>query len=138
MVGICTDRKPTHDFPIPVNTKFCSICRRFTAIPMSKCSRQADNRAIGICRLCYGTGGLKSTNWREWAKCYVVHPTITKQFKFVTLTSDDLTGQWRDCSTYSFSSVCSRPEAASDVIFGRGCRAVRCQPVLDFCYPLTS
>ena len=25
-VGICTNRKPTHDFPITSNMKFCSIC----------------------------------------------------------------------------------------------------------------
>ena len=27
-VGICTKRKPTHDFSIPVNTNFCSVCYR--------------------------------------------------------------------------------------------------------------
>ena len=31
----CTNRKPTHDFPIPLQTKFCSICRRLERIPMS-------------------------------------------------------------------------------------------------------
>ena len=30
----CTNRKPTHDFTIALNTKFCSICRRFSGIPM--------------------------------------------------------------------------------------------------------
>ena len=29
------NRKPTHDFPMSVNTKFCSTCRRFAGIPIS-------------------------------------------------------------------------------------------------------
>ena len=33
-VGRSANRKPTHDFPIPLNTKF-SICRRLAAIPKS-------------------------------------------------------------------------------------------------------
>ena len=30
-----TNRKPTYDFPLPFYIKFCSICRRLVAIPMS-------------------------------------------------------------------------------------------------------
>ena len=33
--GSCANRKPAHDFRIPLNTKFFSICRRLTAIPIS-------------------------------------------------------------------------------------------------------
>ena len=29
------NRKPTYDFPVPLNTNFYSICRRLAAIPMS-------------------------------------------------------------------------------------------------------
>ena len=33
-VGSCANRKPTHDFPIPLDTMFCYICRHLTGIPM--------------------------------------------------------------------------------------------------------
>ena len=36
-IGICANRKPTQDFPIPLITKFCSIRRRLAAIPRSSC-----------------------------------------------------------------------------------------------------
>ena len=34
-LGICTNRKPIHDFPLPLNTELCSIRRRLAVIPMS-------------------------------------------------------------------------------------------------------
>ena len=34
LVGVCTNWKPAHDFPIPSNTKFCSI---FTVWPQFQC-----------------------------------------------------------------------------------------------------
>ena len=41
-VGIHTNRKPTHDFLIPLNAKFWSICRRLAVIPMSSFAPKFD------------------------------------------------------------------------------------------------
>ena len=35
----CANRKPTHDFPIPLITKFCYICHRLAPIPISSYGR---------------------------------------------------------------------------------------------------
>ena len=41
-LGICTNLKPTCDFPIPLNTKFCSVCRRLVGILMSNYAPQPE------------------------------------------------------------------------------------------------
>ena len=46
-VGICTNRKTTHDFPMPLNIKFCSIRRRLAEIPMSNYAPHFDPRLGG-------------------------------------------------------------------------------------------
>ena len=43
-IGICTNGKPTHDFPIPLNTQFWSICRHLVTFPVSGYGRQLDPR----------------------------------------------------------------------------------------------
>ena len=35
VVKSCANRKHTNDFPMPLHTTFCSICRRLAAIPMA-------------------------------------------------------------------------------------------------------
>ena len=47
-VGSCANRKPIHDFPMPLNTNFCSICRRLTTIKMSSYDTQFDPQFVGV------------------------------------------------------------------------------------------
>ena len=55
-IGMCTNRKPTHEFQMPFSIqRFCSNSRRLSGIPMSNHGLNSAPR-LGLGRICGGRG----------------------------------------------------------------------------------